>query len=120
MKLIPASMARWTMRTQSSWSALPIEPNIIVPRQKGLTLIPVAPRTRFSIATLLLACAAIRSLGGGLQRGRSDGRLLLELRRSLMFDDARGLGNPPAWPGKPEGKPTDRRADNQTSKRSFG
>ncbi len=33
MKLIPASSARWMIRTQSSWSVLPALPNNIVPRQ---------------------------------------------------------------------------------------
>src|SRR5882757_8122922 len=49
MKLIPASIARCTMRTQSSWSGLPTAPNIMAPRQSGLTLMPVAPRVRKSM-----------------------------------------------------------------------
>src|SRR4051794_2115478 len=46
MKLIPASSAAWMIRTDSSWSVLPQSPNIIAPRQSGLTLTPVAPRLR--------------------------------------------------------------------------
>src|SRR5687768_15319563 len=46
MKLMPSSSALWMMRTQSSWSGLPMPPNIIAPRQSGLTLMPVAPRVR--------------------------------------------------------------------------
>src|SRR2546430_4344516 len=44
MKLTPASSARWTMRTHSSWSGLPHLPNIIAPRQCSLTWTPVLPR----------------------------------------------------------------------------
>src|SRR4029453_10511163 len=33
----------------SSWSGSPHVPNIIVPRQSGLTCIPVRPRLRYSI-----------------------------------------------------------------------
>jgi hypothetical protein len=32
------------IRIESSWSVLPQAPNIIVPRQSGLTLTPVRPR----------------------------------------------------------------------------
>src|SRR3954453_13633682 len=49
MKLIPASSARWMIWTDSSWSLLPQSPNIIAPRQRGLTYMPVAPRVRCSI-----------------------------------------------------------------------
>ena len=31
MKLIPASSALWMMRIESSWSGLPMAPNIIAP-----------------------------------------------------------------------------------------
>jgi len=31
MKLIPASRALWMMRIESSWSGLPMAPNIIAP-----------------------------------------------------------------------------------------
>src|SRR5215218_3716173 len=54
MKLIPASSARWMMRTESSWSVLPHAPNIIAPRQSGVTFTPVVPRVRCSMARTLL------------------------------------------------------------------
>src|ERR1700678_610439 len=50
MKLIPASSARWMILIDSSWSGLPHAPNIIAPRHIGLTLTPVAPSGRYSIA----------------------------------------------------------------------
>src|SRR3954449_461056 len=50
MKLIPASSARWMMRTDSSWSGLPQAPNIIAPRHSGLTWTPVRPRGRCSMS----------------------------------------------------------------------
>src|SRR3954465_5535377 len=46
---MPASRARWMMRTESSWSVLPQAPNIIVPRQSGETWTPVRPSGRYSI-----------------------------------------------------------------------
>src|SRR5579875_1001577 len=53
MKLIPASSARWMIRTASSWSGLPQAPNIIAPRHSGLTRTPVRPSVRvFTPATL--------------------------------------------------------------------
>src|SRR3954453_7595395 len=53
MKLIPASSARWMMRTESLWSVLPQAPNIIAPRQSGLTCTPVRPSGRISMAATL-------------------------------------------------------------------
>src|SRR3954465_294101 len=53
MKLIPASSARWMMRIESSWSVLPQAPNIIAPRQSGLTFTPVRPSGRSSMAATL-------------------------------------------------------------------
>src|SRR5215213_7444800 len=50
---MPASSARWMMRIESSWSVLPHAPNIIVPRQSGLTLTPVRPRGRYSTRSSL-------------------------------------------------------------------
>src|SRR4051794_16166380 len=50
MKLIPASSAAWMMRIDSSWSVFPHSPNIIAPRQRGLTFTPVAPRLRSCMA----------------------------------------------------------------------
>src|SRR3954452_25018223 len=49
MKLIPASSARWMIRIDSSWSGSPHAPNIIAPRQRGLTFTPVVPSVRYSI-----------------------------------------------------------------------
>src|SRR3954447_25821773 len=49
MKLMPASSARWMIRMLSSWSVSPQAPNIIAPRQSGLTLTPVRPRLLLSI-----------------------------------------------------------------------
>src|SRR5580693_9451811 len=48
-KLMPASSAAWMMRMLSSWSGLPNDPNIIAPRHRGLTLMPVRPRVRYSM-----------------------------------------------------------------------
>src|SRR5579884_613234 len=48
MKLIPASSAPWMIRIESSWSGLPHAPNIIAPRQSGLTWRPVRPSGRWS------------------------------------------------------------------------
>src|SRR4029450_1271284 len=46
MKLIPASRARWMIAMDSSWSGLPQAPNIMAPRQRGLTWTPVRPSGR--------------------------------------------------------------------------
>src|SRR4051794_19756339 len=54
MKLIPASSAAWMMRTDSPWSVLPHSPNIIAPRQRGLTLTPVLPSSRSCMAPHLV------------------------------------------------------------------
>src|SRR4051794_22706349 len=73
MKLTPASSARWMMRMDSSWSLLPQSPNIMAPRQSGLTYMPVRPRVRCSIAETLLPgrrAAASASGGGGGDGGR--------------------------------------------------
>src|SRR3954449_8666851 len=42
------------MRTDSSWSLLPQSPNIIAPKQSGLTLTPVLPRLRSCMAADLV------------------------------------------------------------------
>src|SRR4051794_41118654 len=67
MKLTPASSARWMMRMDSSWSWLPQSPNIMAPRQSGLTYMPVRPRVRWSIGETLLPGrrAAASASGGG-------------------------------------------------------
>src|SRR5918998_5417210 len=49
MKLTPASSALWMIRIDSSWSVSPQDPNIIAPRQSGLTLTPVRPSARSSM-----------------------------------------------------------------------
>src|SRR3954470_6135764 len=54
MKLMPASSAAWRIRIDSSWSGLPHSPNIIAPRQSGLTLTPVLPRLRSCTAPHLV------------------------------------------------------------------
>jgi hypothetical protein len=41
------------MRMDSSWSGLPAAPNIIAPRQYGLTLIPVRPSVRYFMVLLV-------------------------------------------------------------------
>src|SRR5215213_3985670 len=75
MKLTPASSARWMMRMDSSWSLLPQSPNIMAPRQSGLTYMPVRPRVRCSIAETLLPAGAPRGSArrGGGRGGDADG-----------------------------------------------
>ena len=41
---MPASSAVWIIRTDSSWSVLPMAPSIIVPSAYSLTDMPVPPR----------------------------------------------------------------------------
>lgn len=48
-KLMPESRAWWMIRMLSSWSVLPRAPNIMVPRQSGLTFTPVRPKLRYSV-----------------------------------------------------------------------
>src|SRR4051794_6227864 len=69
MKLTPASRARWMMRMDSSWSWLPQSPNIMAPRQSGLTYMPVRPSVRCSIAGTLLPRAVRRGSANGGDRG---------------------------------------------------
>jgi hypothetical protein len=65
MKLIPASRARWMIWIESSWSGLPILPNIMAPRQYGLTLIPVRPSVRYFMVllrySLIRNCAPVHT-----------------------------------------------------------
>src|SRR5215204_2714625 len=66
MKLTPASSARWMIAIDLSWSVSPQAPNIIAPRQSGLTLTPVWPNVRSSMAAetsgrLVLAAVPERS-----------------------------------------------------------
>src|SRR4051812_36691176 len=51
MKLMPASSARWMIAIDLSWSVSPQAPNIIAPRQSGLTWTPVVPRLLISMPT---------------------------------------------------------------------
>src|SRR5579862_286077 len=54
MRLMPASSALWMMRAESS-GALPMEvANIKAPRAYGLTWMPVRPRARYSMGSLLV------------------------------------------------------------------
>ena len=66
MKLMPASSAAWMTATDSSWSGLPQAPNIIAPRQRGLTFTPVRPRVRYFIAA-----SSSRATPGPLRRRTS-------------------------------------------------
>src|SRR5215208_4198274 len=66
MKLIPASSARWMIAMDLSWSVSPQAPNIMAPRQSGLTLTPVWPSARSSmgprlVGRLVLAAVQERS-----------------------------------------------------------
>src|SRR5690242_4247405 len=57
MKLIPASRARWMTWMPASWSGSPQAPNIIAPRQRGLTLTPVVPSSRSSMPCNVVSMA---------------------------------------------------------------
>ena len=63
MKLMPASSAAWMIATDSSWSGLPQAPNIMAPRHSGLTLTPVRPKLRYSIAPAATQTGATRLRG---------------------------------------------------------
>src|SRR3954452_20249216 len=78
MKLIPASRAAWMIRIDSSWSLLPQSPNIIAPRQSGLTLTPVTPRLRSCMAPHLVdrGEAGLESVARGTQVETPDTRAL--------------------------------------------
>ncbi len=52
------------IRTDSSWSGLPHSPNIIAPRQSGLTLTPVRPSVR-----ILMSLAYSTEVPGGQPPG---------------------------------------------------
>src|SRR4051794_8933349 len=77
MKLIPASSARWMMRTESSWSGSPQAPNIIAPRHSGLTWTPVLPRLRYSMhrtyPLLVVEQCPLGSEAAGVPRERAVG-----------------------------------------------
>src|SRR3954464_4568295 len=64
---MPASSARWMMRMESSWSALPQAPNIMLPRQSGETWTPVRPSGRWSMSGLRdVAAEVLKRDGVGL------------------------------------------------------
>src|SRR5215470_14307885 len=68
MKLMPASSARWMIAIESSWSVLPQPPNIMAPRQRGLTCTPVRPSGRSCMvedATEMTESASVGLLGLG-------------------------------------------------------
>src|SRR3954471_210420 len=86
MKLIPRSSAVWMMRIDSSWSVLPHSPNIIAPRQSGLTLTPVVPRLRSCMAPNLVdRCEA------GLKSVARGAKVEPPHARALGAGQARGL-----------------------------
>src|SRR4051812_49725609 len=58
------------IRIESSWSVLPQAPNIIAPRHSGLTLTPVLPRLRYSIAQRRYPLLVIEQRALGLQAAR--------------------------------------------------
>src|SRR5690348_5078468 len=65
MKLMPESSARWMIRIDSFSSLLPQSPNIMAPRQSGLTYMPVRPSVRCSIGQKLLPRRRGSARGGG-------------------------------------------------------
>src|SRR3954447_26166703 len=75
---MPASSAAWIIRIDSSWSVLPQSPNIIAPRQSGLTLTPVAPRLRSCMAPHLVDGreAGLEAVAGGAQVQAPDAHAL--------------------------------------------
>src|SRR6266511_4455415 len=80
MKFTPASSARWTMRTHSSWSGLPPLPSIIAPRQCSLTLTPVLPSVCIFMACPPSSAARAEPTPRGLP-------VELGRRRELAGDD---------------------------------
>src|SRR5580658_982095 len=64
---MPASSARWMMRIDSSWSWVPHAPNIIAPRHRGLTLMPVRPRVRYSMVVSLVRTVRSSSPSGAAE-----------------------------------------------------
>src|SRR4051812_3835494 len=75
---MPASSAAWMMRMDSSWSVLPQSPNIIAPRHRGLTLTPVVPRLRSSMAPHLVDRreAGVETIARGAQVQAPDANTL--------------------------------------------
>src|SRR3954447_11041452 len=96
MKLMPASSAAWMIRIDSSWSRLPHSPNIIAPRQSGLTLTPVAPRLRSCMAPQLVdRCEpGFKSVARGAQVEAPD-------TRALRTSEPRGFVDVVVEPARP-------------------
>src|SRR5271166_4728590 len=88
-----ASTARWMIRTESSWSVLPQAPNIIAPRQSGLTCTPVRPSVRWSMT------GAYRSTGRGPPGAPSDPGPLPLTGHRVLVPGGRAQGPGPA-PGR--------------------
>src|SRR5215208_489830 len=80
MKLIPASSARWMIAMDLSWSVSPQAPNIMAPRQSGLTLTPVWPSARSSMGPRLVGRLVLAAV-----QERSDIRNDAMLRQSGVF-----------------------------------
>src|ERR1700728_2679747 len=99
MKLMPASSALWMMREQSSWSVLPWPPNIIAPRQYGLTLMPVRPSVRYFMVLLVRwpvrAVARYAYLSGAAFRYRLYGTLFRLAREGTTVDGGQADGGRP-------------------------
>src|SRR3954467_3750628 len=88
MKLMPASSAAWRIRIDSSWSALPHWPNIIAPRQSGLTFTPVLPKLRRCMAAHLVDRREPRleSVAGGAQGAPPDAGALRARKPRRLVD----------------------------------
>src|SRR3954454_515877 len=84
------------IRIDSSWSRLPHSPNIIAPRQSGLTLTPVAPRLRSCMAPQLVdRCEpGFKSVARGAQVEAPD-------TRALRTSEPRGFVDVVVEPARP-------------------
>src|SRR3954447_19628686 len=92
MKLMPASSARWMIRTEAAWSVSPQAPNIIAPRHRGLTCTPVRASGRCSMARKLddaLAPRSRRGLDHADLRCRAERHLALPVGRRVVVGDRR-------------------------------
>src|SRR4051794_21107487 len=85
MKLMPASSARWMIEIDLSWSVSPQAPNIIAPRQSGLTWTPVVPRLRISIGDNLHRTFARPARGNHRGGMRQRLRLALAVSAIVLF-----------------------------------
>ena len=80
----PRVQALWMIRIESSWSGFPMTPNIMAPRQYGLTSIPVRPSVRYFITSPLEAL------------GEWPGSMKTTPRAPHQQDPLASLPNPPA------------------------